>query len=150
MSTGTQPITEQVALTGRVWQTGLLAAVIASVVNLVIYFVASSLGISFDFMPANMPAPPFALAVIFATFIGVLAGTLVFSLMPRFTKRPVSVFRTVAIVALVLSFAQPLMLTTGIIPVGQPVTAGLIVALLIMHLVAGVITIWLLTTRVRA
>lgn len=141
--------TESIAALGRVWQTGLLAASAASAANLVIYFITSALGVSFDFMPEGMPAPPFFMAVIFATFVGVLAGTLLFSLMPRFSRRPVSTFRTVAIIALVLSFAQPLMLLTGILP-GPSVGINTVLVLEIMHVVAGVIAIWLLTTRARA
>jgi hypothetical protein len=150
MSSTTQITSEQIAPARQVWQTGLLAAALASVANLVVYLIASALGISFDFMPPDLPVPPFAVAVIFATAIGVLAATLVFSLMPRVSRRPVSMFRTVGIIVLVLSLAQPLMLTTGIIPASQPVSAATVIALMVMHIVAGTIAIWLLTTRARA
>jgi lysylphosphatidylglycerol synthetase-like protein (DUF2156 family) len=149
MSVATQS-DERLAPAGRIWQTGLLAAAVAAVINLVIYFIAQAAGVNFNFMPPEMPAPPFAMAVIFATFVGVLLGTLVFSLMPRFSQRPVSTFRIVAIVALVLSFAQPFLLTTGMMPTAGPVGIGTVLVLELMHLVAGAAAIYFLTTRGRA
>lgn len=142
--------TEQIAAPGKVWQTGLIAAAVAAVLNLIVYFIASAAGVPFNLTPAGMPAPPFPFLVVFATFVGVLLGTLVFQLLPRVTRRPISTFRIVAIVALVLSFAQPLLLTTGALPLSEPVQTSTILVLEIMHLVAGVSAIYFLTTRARA
>ncbi len=141
---------ESLAPASRIWQTGLLAAVIAAAVNVVVYLIAAALGIPFNITPPDMPSPPFAVAVIAATFIGVMLGTLVFSLMPRFSQRPVSTFRTVAIIVLVLSFAQPLLLMTGMMPGAPVVGLPTVLVLEIMHVVAGVVAIWMLTNRARA
>lgn len=149
MSTQTAPI-EQIAPAGKVWQTGLLAVIIASVANLIVYAVAAALGVEFNVAPPDVPAPPFALAVVFATAFGILAGTFVFTLMPRFTQRPISTFRIVAIVALVLSFAQPLLPYMGAMPTAGEVTLSTVLVLEIMHVIAGVAAIYLLTTRARA
>lgn len=146
----TAPNREQLAPTSRIWQTGLLAGVVASIVNLIIYAIASAAGVSFDFMPAEIPAPPFAIAVVFATLVGVLAGTFLLTLMPRFTARPVTMWRNIAIIALILSFIQPLSLTSGMMPTAAPVGLSTVLALEIMHIVAGVVAIYLLTTRARA
>jgi hypothetical protein len=70
--------------------------------------------------------------------------------MPRFSQWPISTFRIVAIIALVLSFAQPLLLTSGMMPTAAPVGIGTILVLELMHIVAGVAAIYLLTTRGRA
>ncbi|MDX1990775.1 MAG: DUF6069 family protein [bacterium] len=149
MSVNTVP-QERIAAPAKVWQTGLLAAVIASVANVVVYLIASALGIEFNITPPDVPAPPFVLVVIFATTIGILLGTFVFTLMPRFSQRPISTFRIVAIVALVLSFAQPFMLTTGMIPTSEPVAISTVLTLEVMHVIAGAVVIYLLTTRARA
>lgn len=141
---------EQIAAPSKVWQTGLIAVAVAAVLNLIVYFVANALGISFNITPPSMPAPPFPFLVTFATVVGVLLGTLVFQLLPRVTRRPISTFRIVAIVALVLSFAQPLLLTTGAMQLSEPVQTSTILVLEIMHLVAGVAAIYFLTTRARA
>jgi hypothetical protein len=139
---------EQIAPTGKVWQTGLLAVVVAAVLNLIVYLVAAALNVPFNITPPGMPAPPFAMAVIFATAIGILLGTLLFQVMPRFSKKPVSTWRMVAIIALVLSFAQPLLLMTGAMGPAAPIST--VVVLELMHLIAGVVTIYLLTTRAQA
>ncbi|MDZ4769655.1 MAG: DUF6069 family protein [Chloroflexota bacterium] len=141
---------ERIAPAARVWTIGVTAAVIASVINVIIYAIASALGVTFNISPAGMPPIPFAVIVVGATVIGVLVGTLVFTLMPRFTQRPVSLFRTVAIVVLILSLAQPLLLMTGMMPTPEPVTIGTIIALELMHIAAGATAIYLLTTRARA
>jgi len=141
---------EQIASPTQVWQAGLLAAVIASVGNLIVYFIANAAGMAFNLMPADVPAPPFPLVVVMATFIGILLATLVFSLMPRITQRPISMFRIVGGVALVLSFLQPLLLTTGMMPLPEPVSTGTVLVLELMHVIAGVTAIYLLTTRARA
>lgn len=142
--------TEQLAPAGRIWQTGLMAGVIAAVANVIVYAIANALGVGFNIMPADMPAPPFAAAVVVSSILFILVGTFVFTQMPRFSKRPVSTFRTVAIVALVLSFLQPLILLTGMLPSAEPVTIGTVLTLEVMHVIAGVIAIGLLTTRGRA
>jgi hypothetical protein len=149
MSASTTTV-ERLAPAGRIWQTGLLAAAIAAVANLIIYFIAQALGVNFNFMPAEMPSPPFPVAIIGATFVFTLIGTLILTLLPRFSQRPISTFRIVAIIALVLSFAQPFFLTSGMMPTAGPVGMNTVVSLLLMHLVSGIIAIYLLTTRTRA
>ncbi len=141
---------ERLTPSGHIWQTGLLAGAIASVGNLILYAIASALGVSFNFLPADIPAPPFALAVVAATMVGAVLGTLLLTLMPRFTPRPLTRWRQIAIIALVLSFFQPLLLTSGVMPTPAPVELATIVVLEIMHVLAGVTIIYLLTTRARA
>jgi hypothetical protein len=151
MSASTTPV-EKLAPAGRIWQTGLLAGGVAAIGNLIVYFIAQALGVNFNFItpPAGTTAPPFALAVVMASLIGVLLATLVFWLMPRLTQRPITIYRIVAVVALVLSFAQPFSLNMGMIPGAGPVGIETIIALNLMHLVAGVSAIYFLTTRARA
>lgn len=149
MSTAS-PVPEQLVSNGRIWQTGVLAAAVASIVNVIIWLVASAIGIPFNISPPQLPPIPFAIPVVMATTVGVLAGTLLLTLLPRFSRRPITSFRTVAIIALVASLAQPLLLTSGVMPLSEPVGLATIVALEVMHIVAGVITIYFLTTRTRA
>jgi hypothetical protein len=140
--------TETLAPAGRVWTTGLIAGIVAGVANLVIYFIASALGVFFNITPPEVPAPPFPLIVVIISIVFILIGTFVLTLMPRFSKRPISTWRTVAIVALVLSLAQPLMLLTGMM--GPPASWNTVISLEIMHIVAGIIAIYFLTTRTHA
>jgi hypothetical protein len=136
------PAVETVSMR-KIWLTGLLAAAISAVANAIIFFVAAATGLldtNFVMQPLGQTMTVFP--VIISSFVGVLVGTAVFAALAKFTSRPISIFRIVAIVALVLSLAQPLLIQ------GAPVS--FLLTLEVMHIVAGVIAIYLLTTRTRA
>jgi hypothetical protein len=93
--------------------------------------------------------PPFAIPVIFASVIGIALATFAYWLVGKFLPRPITTYRIVGVIALVLSFAPLFGLSSGGMPgVAVPETGTLIV-LGLMHVIAGVVTIWLLTTRAR-
>lgn len=144
--------TEKLAPAGRIWTAGLVAGAIAGAANLAVYFIASALGVPFNIAPPGLPAPPFPLMVVLISMVGALLGTGVLLLMPRFSQRPISTWRIVAIVALVLSFLQPLLLVSGMSGMGGMVQAGwnTILALETMHIVAGIVAIVILTRRAAA
>jgi hypothetical protein len=87
---------------------------------------------------ANGQGPITFPMVVAMSAVGAVAGTLVYALVGRFARRPVRAFRVVSVLALVLSFAGPLT-----IPGAPP---GMVVALLVMHIIAAVIVVGLLTT----
>jgi hypothetical protein len=70
--------------------------------------------------------------------LGAVGGTFAYALVIRFARRPVRVFRLVAVVALVLSFGGPFSIA------GAP--APMVATLLVMHAVAAAIVVSLLTT----
>jgi hypothetical protein len=128
--------------TGRYPVTVILTAVIAVVANVVIYFIASALGA----MPESVLVPPMNLPitiipVIMATLMGTLGGAIVFALLTRFTKNPVRIFTVIAVLVVIAMGIPPFTLS------GAP--ASMIVALNIMHIVAGVIVVTMLTRSVR-
>lgn len=139
---------ERIAPTSKVWQTGILALVVSAVINLVLYFVASALSIPFDVLPPGVPAPPFALAIIFATSLTTLIGTLLFWQMPRFSKKPISTWRMVAIGVVLLSLVSPLSLLMGGDRPVAPIST--LIVLEAMHILTGAVAIYFLTTRARA
>jgi vacuolar-type H+-ATPase subunit I/STV1 len=77
--------------------------------------------------------------VIFATVFGIAAGAVVYGVLGRVVARPVQLFRIVGVLVLVLSFGSPFSIPDA------PV--GMIAALLLMHIVAGVAAIGVLTTQ---
>lgn len=95
--------TTPVASVGRVLVTGLVAAVIAIVVNVIIGQVALLLGAAA--LPMLTP-PPIAIF----TRVGLVGATIVFLLLRRFTQNPVRIFQIVAAVLLVLSFIPDFLL----------------------------------------
>ncbi len=137
-ATSTDTVSTERVVWGRLVPAGALALVLAAAANAVVYLVASSLGA----MPQNVDANgqgPITLSVVAAmSAVGAVAGTLVYALVGRFARRPVRAFRVVSVLALVLSFAGPLTIP------GAP--AGMVVALLVMHIIAAVIVVGLLTT----
>jgi hypothetical protein len=93
------------------------------------------------------------IGVFAATAIQVALGVGVFALMGKLARRPISTFRTVAIVVLLLSLLLPLMAGLGLLvpPMSGNVsiTPAIVISMMLMHIVAGVFTIWVLTTQAR-
>jgi hypothetical protein len=75
------------------------------------------------------------------TVIGAVGAAIVFAVIGLFARRPVRVFRIIAAVVLVLSFAMP-----ATVP-GLPVAMRL--SLAVMHIVAWAVSVWLLTKLAR-
>ena len=134
-----QPI-ERIDYWRLVWVAPLAAAV-AAVANVALYFIADALGAFPDTVQlpngqALGPGP-----VIGVTIMGVVAAAIVFAVLGRFSARPIRLFRIVALVALVLSFAP----TFGIAGAG----AAYIGSLLLMHVIAALAAVGFFTTLAR-
>lgn len=122
----------------KLWWVALVAAAAAAAVNAVIYFIAAALGAFPPTLITPAGQPLTVVPVIFSSVVGIIGGAIVYAILGRVLKRPVSVFRIVALIVLVLSLAQPLIIAGA--------SALDIFALEIMHLVAGAFAIGLLTT----
>jgi ABC-type Na+ efflux pump permease subunit len=137
-ATSNNPVRSEHVLWGRLVPAGALALVVAAAVNAVVYLVASSLGAMPQDVDANGQGPITLPMVVAMSAVGAVAGTLVYAFVGRFVRRPVRVFRLVSAVALVLSFVGPLTIP------GAP--AAMVAALLLMHTIAAVAVVGLLTT----
>ena len=137
-ATSTNTVRNRHVVWGRLVPAGALALVLAAVANVVVYLVASSLGAMPQDVDANGQGPITLPMVVAMSVAGAVAGTLVYALIGRFVRRPVRVFRLVSALALVLSFVGPFT-----IPGAPAVMVG---ALLLMHMIAAVIVVGLLTT----
>ncbi len=137
-ATSTNPIRSEHVVWGRLVPTGALALVVAAAANAIVYLVASSLGAMPQDVDANGQGPITLPMVVVMSAVGAVAGTLVYALVGRLARRPVRAFRLVALIALVLSLAGPLTIP------GAP--AAMVAALLMMHIVAAVAVVGLLTT----
>jgi len=130
--------TERIAL-GRLWWASLLAGIAAIVANVVVYFIASAAGaIPQSVLIPGMNQPITVVLVILNSFVPAILAAVLLALLNRFTRRPVRIFRIIAAVLLVLSFANPLTLP------GAPL--AMILALDLMHIVAAAIIVGVLTT----
>jgi hypothetical protein len=130
--------TERITL-GRLWWVSLLAGVVTAVVNAVIFFIASAAGaIPSTVLVPGMNLPVTVVPVILQSFVpAILAGVLL-ALLNRFTRRPVRIFRIIAAVLLVISFANPLTIPDA--------PLSMVLALNFMHIVAAAIITGMLTT----
>jgi hypothetical protein len=131
--------TERIA-SGRLLWVGPLAIVASVVANLIIRIIAVSLlGIGKDFPPLGWGPP-----IVF-TIMGVLGAVIVFATVARFSKRPIRLFTIIALVVLALSLLPDIgLLSSNAMP---GTSLGSVIALMLMHVAAAAVTIWLLTTR---
>lgn len=121
-----------------------LAAVAAGVANVLLRAIAIAV---FDIPPEF---EHLALrAVIVSTLIGVIAAALVFAVIERRARYPVRTFTIVAVVALVLSLAAPLMVGLEDPPEYPGTDAASVGTLMVMHVVAAAIVVAALTRRSR-
>jgi hypothetical protein len=142
VSAASAPLAEERVSWRRLLWVGPLAIVASVIANQIVQFIALALlNISPDFPPL-MIGPP-----IMFTIIGVLGAVIVYAIIGRLSRRPIRLFRVIALIALVLSFIPDIgLLTSNMLP-GTSLTAVLTLA--IMHVVAWAITVWMLTTLAR-
>ncbi len=134
---------EKVAGFSRLWWVGLLVIVVATVVNIVLALVATAL------LPRLAAFSPLGAGPIgFFTFIGALGAVIVFALLGRFTRRPIRLFRIVAIIVLVLSLLPDLLMLAQ--PLFPSTTPTGVAVLMCLHVVAAAICVGMLTTLGRA
>jgi hypothetical protein len=125
---------QRVKISRLLW-VGPVAIVAAVILNQVIRLVAVSLGIGADFMPLSFGPP------LFFTVIGVLGATIVFAIIARFSQRPIALFRTIALVVLVISLIPDILLYTS---QGMPgATLPAVVTLMLMHVAAWAVCVQL-------
>lgn len=138
----TQPV-EHVRY-ARLWWVGLLAIVLSVVANLIVRAIALPfVTVPPEFVPLSSPVP----AIVFTT-AGVLAATLVFALVGRVARRPARVYSIVAAVVLVLSLIPNVMMLVD--PASAPFPGGNVgsnTVLMLQHVVAAVVTVWVLVTQ---
>jgi len=138
-----QVATQQVLYPRLAW-VGLLAIVLASIANLVVRAVALQLiSVSPEFIPLAIPDP----TVVF-TAVGVLAATTAFGIIGNLTRQPARVFTVVATIALLISLIPnaAILLNPASAPFPSSNTESVVV-LMLEHVVAAVVVVWMLTTQ---
>ena len=134
---GTQTTQQQSIQWSSYGLNAVMALVAASVANAIVYFIASALGAIPETVLVGPTSQPITLLpVVSATMMGAVAGIVVYAGLLRFTQQPKRIFRIMAAVVLLVAIAPTLTL-------GAPAT--MVIALNVMHVVAGVIIVVLLT-----
>jgi hypothetical protein len=94
----------------RLLWVGPVAAVAASLANLLYFYVTKTLGVQYliplDGSSSHLSPMPVVMPVIVTLIPGLLA-TIFFALLIRFAQKPATVFFSVSVAALILSFGGP-------------------------------------------
>ena len=139
-STTTRPTSRKgFALRKLVW-VGPLTIIVAVLVNLVIRTIA----VTFFDVPDGFTylQAPF---VIGSTVVFLLLALVAFILVGRFARRPVGFYRILTLVALFVSFLNPIMALAGLYP-APGMNLHIFWTMIVMHTVTAIITVSLLTT----
>ncbi len=127
-------------------RSALLTIGLATLINLGLFFAFTAAGLITESVLIPSPSgtrPLIAFDVVTATVLGMLVAVLVFAAIIRFRgARAERTWQVVAAIVLVLSFSAPF---TGI--PGAPLRY--VLALLPMHIVAGLLAIWMLPALTR-
>jgi len=127
-----------VALRKLVW-VGPLTIVIVALVNLVIRTIAVAFfGVPDGFVYLQAPF------VIGSTVVFLVLALVAFILVGRFTRRPVGFYRILALVALFVSFLNPVMALAGLFS-APGMNLHIFWTMIVMHTVTAIITVSLLT-----
>ena len=127
---------------GRLARVGVVAVAVAVVTNILIRTVAVSVfGIGEGFLPLGVGP-----TIVF-TAVGMTGAVVAFGLILRFARRPVWLFRRVALVVLLISLVPDvLMLFSGLTP---GVTVAGVVTLMLEHVASWAVAVGVLTTLVK-
>jgi hypothetical protein len=127
----------------RLWWVGLLTITAGAVANLIIDGLATLLYVG----PRTWPM--LNLGAVIANSIGYLAvGVLVFAVVGRLTRHPITTYRLITVVALLLSLGRPVS-AAGTMPGVPPADRPTVLTLVLLHLVSAAIAVGLLTTLAR-
>ncbi|MBA2454041.1 MAG: hypothetical protein H0V47_12775 [Chloroflexia bacterium] len=121
---------------GQIILAGVVAAVAASVANVMVYLIASAVGAIPDDLPeaAELVGIP---SIIVACVITITVASVAFWVFTRFSENPIKNFVILAAIVLMTSLSSPFSI--------EGATAGLITSLLVMHVVATAIVLIVFT-----
>ncbi|OLS25129.1 MAG: hypothetical protein HeimC2_20010 [Candidatus Heimdallarchaeota archaeon LC_2] len=113
---------------------GLAVIVIAISINSFIYFIADQFDVFSDEVINPSTKNPIPVSeIIFVSIIQMVLGIMGFAIAPEITKKPVRLFRIIAIIFLLLSFSMPFRV--------EGANVFVIISLMLMHVVAGLLMI---------
>jgi hypothetical protein len=133
---------EEVALR-RIPLATLIAAVVGTVANVILFVIGRATGVIGDNVTLSNGQVFGAPAVISMTIMPTILAAILYAVLGAIgrIRRPVTVFRVISLVILVLSFASPFTI--------PGVGAGFVFFLELMHIAAAAAIVWSLTTLAR-
>lgn len=111
-----------------IWRYGILATLVAAILNAALWGLARALGVSLQVQPPGQPEAIVGLPrAILLTVIPLLVGTAFYTLLRRWTRRPFLTFLILALLIFVILLIPPFAATEH---------AGTRFVLILMHIVA--------------
>jgi Family of unknown function (DUF6069) len=121
---------------------GLWAAITASVINAVLFFIYHAAGVITDTIFVQPGKPLSVITVIIMSIIPTLIAGMVFFLFEKYTTKGFKIFTIVSIVLLIISFLNPFLVIPGV-----PVAYAL--ALCTMHIVVVVLLLYFIKKSIE-
>jgi hypothetical protein len=139
-STSTHPTLQEGFSMRKLLWVGPLTIIAAVIANLLVRAIAVAFfGVPDGFMYFQAPN------ILGSTVVYLLLALLAFFLVGRFARHPVRFYRILALVALIISFVNPIMALTGQFPIAG-MSVPIFWAMIAMHCVAAIVAVGLLTT----
>lgn len=144
ITSSTSPVQSNITVNCMV-KAGATTAVITSISNLLILFIAEALfSVTAQFGALNFSS------VMLSSVLGAIGGTIAFTLiMQMFPSQPVRIFKVVAVTVFLLSLAAPINAGINGLPGLAPASMIAVLTMVIMHIVSTGAIIVSLTTFVE-
>lgn len=120
-----------------IWRNGVIAAIVAAVINAILFILGSAAGGFPASVLTPMGVPIMLTAVLLMSIVPILIGTLGYTILSRITTNPGRWFTILTVIILIVMFVTPLQLAAA------PIL--MVVLLEVMHLVVGGAAIYFLT-----
>lgn len=130
-------MTEHVNLRKLLWPTPL-AILAAAIVNLVWYYIAGAL---FPESVAAAKAVVNEFSTVIATVAYWIVGLVLFVIVARFSKKPITHYTWLAVAGLIVSLIFPVGAARGPLPDGASIDLTMILVLQAMHIIAAAVAI---------
>ena len=141
-SSSSPPVPPRAVNWGRFALVGLGTVVAAVLANLLVYLIGSVV-VDYDPQFVVLANPS---ATILFTVVPAIVAVLLYAALIRFTSNPARIFTNIAVVVLILSLIPDL----TYIPSVPGATSGQTAILMVMHVVAAVVIVSMLTTLTRS
>lgn len=130
-------MTESVNLRKLLWPTPL-AILAAAIINLIWYYIASAL---FPESVASTKAVVNGFSAVLATVAYWIVGLVLFVIVARFSKKPITHYTWLAITGLIVSLSFPFGAARGPLPDGASIDLTMILVLQVMHIIAAAVAL---------
>jgi Family of unknown function (DUF6069) len=128
--------------TSRIWLGGLITIILAVFSNLILVWLAKLL---LTIPPEFEPLQPLRVSIF--TIVGVLGGVILYAILAAKAQHAIRTYQRVAWIVLILSFLPDIGLYFSNVMPGTTATA--VIILMLTHVVAGLIAIYLLPAMTR-